>query len=176
MYSPYQLFILENPHVRLVSLVTKMRGKMDSQIELILKILGRLDPSPTLLELITQRLNRVHDIQVLDYLTDEAFRLANEQDVYKWLDKCFPQGEKENIYQWLDRYLHQKVASRLFKINVEYKDKDKFYQEEQKMETFDDTLRSTEEIRKDFPILSRQVHDKPLVYLDSAASSQKPTV
>ena len=30
------------------------------------------------------------------------------------------------------------------------------------------------EIRKDFPILARQVHGKPLVYLDSAASSQKP--
>ena len=30
------------------------------------------------------------------------------------------------------------------------------------------------EVRKDFPILSRQVHGKPLVYLDSAASSQKP--
>src|SRR6266568_1275266 len=29
-------------------------------------------------------------------------------------------------------------------------------------------------IRKDFPILSRQVHGKPLVYLDSTASSQKP--
>src|SRR6266481_4719600 len=29
-------------------------------------------------------------------------------------------------------------------------------------------------IRHDFPILSRQVHGKPLVYLDSAASSQKP--
>jgi cysteine desulfurase/selenocysteine lyase len=35
-------------------------------------------------------------------------------------------------------------------------------------------LRSTEEIRKDFPILSRQVHGKQLVYLDSTASSQKP--
>ncbi|GER84767.1 cysteine desulfurase [Thermogemmatispora aurantia] len=34
--------------------------------------------------------------------------------------------------------------------------------------------RSVEEIRGDFPILSRQVHGKPLVYLDSAASSQKP--
>src|ERR671922_238743 len=34
--------------------------------------------------------------------------------------------------------------------------------------------RSAEEIRKDFPILSRQVHGKPLVYLDSTASSQKP--
>ena len=34
--------------------------------------------------------------------------------------------------------------------------------------------RSAEDIRKDFPILSRQVHGKPLVYLDSAASSQKP--
>jgi cysteine desulfurase/selenocysteine lyase len=34
--------------------------------------------------------------------------------------------------------------------------------------------RSVGEIRGDFPILSRQVHGKPLVYLDSAASSQKP--
>src|SRR5512141_247471 len=30
-------------------------------------------------------------------------------------------------------------------------------------------------IRADFPILQRRVHDKPLVFLDSAASSQKPT-
>ncbi len=29
-------------------------------------------------------------------------------------------------------------------------------------------------VRADFPILSRQVHGKPLVYLDSAASAQKP--
>ncbi|TAL02062.1 MAG: cysteine desulfurase [Rhodospirillaceae bacterium] len=29
-------------------------------------------------------------------------------------------------------------------------------------------------IRADFPILARQVHGKPLVYLDSAASAQKP--
>lgn len=36
------------------------------------------------------------------------------------------------------------------------------------------TTRSAEDIRKDFPILSRQVHGKPLVYLDSTASSQKP--
>jgi len=35
-------------------------------------------------------------------------------------------------------------------------------------------IRTAEEIREDFPILARQVHDKPLVYLDSAASSQKP--
>src|SRR6266702_7342788 len=34
--------------------------------------------------------------------------------------------------------------------------------------------RTTEDIRKDFPILERQVHGKPLVYLDSTASSQKP--
>src|SRR5579859_4493881 len=34
--------------------------------------------------------------------------------------------------------------------------------------------RSAEDIRKDFPILARQVHGKPLVYLDSTASSQKP--
>ena len=34
--------------------------------------------------------------------------------------------------------------------------------------------RSAEDIRQDYPILARQVHGKPLVYLDSAASSQKP--
>lgn len=31
-----------------------------------------------------------------------------------------------------------------------------------------------EKIRKDFPILSRRVYDKPLVYLDNAATTQKP--
>jgi len=31
-----------------------------------------------------------------------------------------------------------------------------------------------EKIRADFPILSRQVHGKPLVYLDNGASAQKP--
>src|SRR5436305_5004049 len=36
------------------------------------------------------------------------------------------------------------------------------------------TMRTAAEIRKDFPILARQVHGKPLVYLDSTASSQKP--
>ena len=30
-------------------------------------------------------------------------------------------------------------------------------------------------IRKDFPILDRKIHGKPLVYLDNAATSQKPT-
>ena len=29
-------------------------------------------------------------------------------------------------------------------------------------------------IRKDFPILSRMVYDRPLVYLDNAATTQKP--
>ncbi len=33
---------------------------------------------------------------------------------------------------------------------------------------------NVDEIRKDFPILSRQVHGKPLVYLDNAATSHKP--
>lgn len=32
-----------------------------------------------------------------------------------------------------------------------------------------------EAVRADFPILSRQVHGKPLVFLDSAASAQKPS-
>lgn len=30
------------------------------------------------------------------------------------------------------------------------------------------------EVRKDFPLLARQVHGKPLIYLDSANTSQKP--
>ena len=33
-----------------------------------------------------------------------------------------------------------------------------------------------EQIRGDFPILSRQVNGKPLVYLDNGASAQKPRV
>jgi cysteine desulfurase / selenocysteine lyase len=36
------------------------------------------------------------------------------------------------------------------------------------------TALDAERIRKDFPILERQVYGKPLVYLDSAATSQKP--
>jgi cysteine desulfurase/selenocysteine lyase len=31
-----------------------------------------------------------------------------------------------------------------------------------------------EKVRRDFPILSREIHGKPLVYLDSSASAQKP--
>ncbi len=31
-----------------------------------------------------------------------------------------------------------------------------------------------EAIRKDFPILQRLVHGRPLIYLDNAATSQKP--
>jgi cysteine desulfurase / selenocysteine lyase len=37
------------------------------------------------------------------------------------------------------------------------------------MEPFDVTR-----IREDFPVLKREVHGKPLVYLDNAATSQKP--
>ena len=33
-----------------------------------------------------------------------------------------------------------------------------------------------EKVRADFPILSRQVNGKPLVYLDNGASAQKPQV
>lgn len=40
--------------------------------------------------------------------------------------------------------------------------------------TVQGAARTAYDIRKDFPILSRQVHGKPLVYLDSTASSQKP--
>src|SRR3990167_10040201 len=35
-------------------------------------------------------------------------------------------------------------------------------------------LMDTEKIRKDFPILDRKVNGKPLVYLENAATSQKP--
>src|SRR3989475_4735172 len=31
-----------------------------------------------------------------------------------------------------------------------------------------------EQIREDFPVLKQRVHGKPLVYLDNAATSQKP--
>ena len=31
-----------------------------------------------------------------------------------------------------------------------------------------------DKLRKDFPILYQEVHDKPLIYFDSAATSQKP--
>jgi len=41
------------------------------------------------------------------------------------------------------------------------------------LETKTDIL-NIEKIRKDFPILSREVNGKPLIYLDSGASSQKP--
>jgi len=37
-----------------------------------------------------------------------------------------------------------------------------------------DSILNVEKIRKDFPILQRKVHGKPLVYLDNAATSQKP--
>src|SRR5579863_642221 len=33
-----------------------------------------------------------------------------------------------------------------------------------------------EKIRQDFPVLKQTVHGKPLVYLDSAATAQKPSV
>ncbi len=34
---------------------------------------------------------------------------------------------------------------------------------------------NAETVRQDFPILSQQVNGKPVIYLDSGASSQKPT-
>src|SRR5690348_15317150 len=44
----------------------------------------------------------------------------------------------------------------------------------QQAEKTNPAIRTAAEIRKDFPILARQVHGKPLVYLDSTSSSQKP--
>src|SRR5499427_786541 len=34
---------------------------------------------------------------------------------------------------------------------------------------------NVEALREDFPVLKQTVHGKPLVYLDSAATAQKPT-
>ena len=45
---------------------------------------------------------------------------------------------------------------------------------ENSIEARQNVTRSAAEIRRDFPILAREVHGKPLVYLDSTASSQKP--
>ena len=33
-----------------------------------------------------------------------------------------------------------------------------------------------ENIRKDFPILSKKINNKPLIYFDNAATSQTPTI
>src|SRR5438876_5313586 len=44
----------------------------------------------------------------------------------------------------------------------------------QQTEVTNPAARTAAEIHKDFPILSRQVHGKSLVYLDSTSSSQKP--
>jgi cysteine desulfurase/selenocysteine lyase len=41
-------------------------------------------------------------------------------------------------------------------------------------EMIERTAFDVEAVRRDFPILSREVHGKPLVFLDSAASAQKP--
>src|SRR5204862_6733306 len=40
--------------------------------------------------------------------------------------------------------------------------------------TAENATRAMADIRHDFPRLAREVHGKPLVYLDSTASSQKP--
>ncbi|MGO2132070.1 MAG: aminotransferase class V-fold PLP-dependent enzyme [Halomonas sp.] len=42
------------------------------------------------------------------------------------------------------------------------------------MADFSDLLLDVARVRKDFPILEREVHGKPLVYLDNAATSQTP--
>ena len=40
----------------------------------------------------------------------------------------------------------------------------------------EDSIYDVEAIRRDFPILSREVYGKPLVYLDNGASAQKPQI
>src|SRR3954453_712941 len=36
------------------------------------------------------------------------------------------------------------------------------------------TAFNVQRVRRDFPILSQKIHGKPLVYLDNAATTQKP--
>ncbi|HMX29098.1 MAG TPA: aminotransferase class V-fold PLP-dependent enzyme, partial [Blastocatellia bacterium] len=48
-------------------------------------------------------------------------------------------------------------------------------QETQKVQADSDNF-DVQRIRQDFPILTEKVHGRPLVYLDSAATSQKPQV
>ncbi|GAB2797010.1 cysteine desulfurase [Halomonas shantousis] len=43
------------------------------------------------------------------------------------------------------------------------------------MTSFEDLTLDVVKVRRDFPILNRQVHGKPLIYLDNAATSQTPT-
>lgn len=43
-------------------------------------------------------------------------------------------------------------------------------------QTQSNTPYDVEAVRRDFPILQRRIHDRPLVYLDNAASAQKPHV
>ena len=40
--------------------------------------------------------------------------------------------------------------------------------------TFTEEKTLADQVRQDFPILAQEVHDKPLIYLDNAATSQKP--
>ena len=42
------------------------------------------------------------------------------------------------------------------------------------MSTNTDRTIDVEAIRRDFPVLERKIYDRPLVYLDNAATSQKP--
>jgi cysteine desulfurase/selenocysteine lyase len=39
-----------------------------------------------------------------------------------------------------------------------------------------DACKALEGIKRDFPIFARTVHSKPLIYLDNAATSQRPQV
>ena len=41
-------------------------------------------------------------------------------------------------------------------------------------DTITDQVLDVESIRKDFPILQTKVYGKPLIYLDNAATTQKP--
>ncbi|MDV6319640.1 cysteine desulfurase [Chromohalobacter sp. HP20-39] len=43
------------------------------------------------------------------------------------------------------------------------------------MNAFAETMLDVARVRRDFPILEREVHGKPLIYLDNAATSQTPT-
>ena len=59
----------------------------------------------------------------------------------------------------------------------QYKYNTHFIQEQTDIKYYDTLIKfgkHIKEIREDFPILSRKVHGKPLVYLDNAATAQTP--
>lgn len=79
----------------------KIKSKIEDETEdkiksKILKILHRLQFSPTLLEFTAHALSHIHDIEVLHHLEDAVLDSENEEDVRKWLNEYLPQSNIED--------------------------------------------------------------------------------